>query len=102
MIIDEQILKRIRDLGALGHTPTQISCLLDISINDRDVFIDEFSRPETRVYSAYQKGKSIIGYNTNVELARQSEAGDVEAITLLAERNEKQKVSELLAELFGI
>lgn len=102
MVIDEQILKRVRDLGALGHTPSQIASLLDIAAADRNNFIDELSRADTPLYIAYHKGQSIMDYNTNVELAHQAEKGDIEAITLFDERKQKQNVSELLSELFGI
>lgn len=102
MIVDEQTLKKVRDLGALGHTPSQIASLLDIPVRDKAAFLDELSRPETLMYAAYLKGKTIIEYNTNVELAHAAEKGDVEAIKLLSERKLKQKEAELLTELFGL
>lgn len=102
MILDEQLLKRIRDYGALGHTPGQIVALLRIPLRERDAFLDEFERPETRVYEFYQNGKAIMDYNTNVELAHQAEKGDIDSISLLDQRKENQKVNELLADLFGL
>lgn len=102
MTIDEQVLKRIRDMGALGHTPAQIAALLRIPHFERDAFLDEFTRRETKVYESYLNGKAMMDYNTNVELARAAEKGDVEAITKLDERKQEQKANELLADLFGI
>lgn len=102
MILDEQTLKRVRDMGALGHTPSQIVSLLDISRSDRAIFYDELTNPETPLYIAYNKGRSIMSYNTNVELARLAEKGDQEAIVLLDERSRQQRVDELLLELFRI
>lgn len=102
MIIDEQILKRIRDQGALGQTPSQISALLRIPFAERDAFRDEFTRPDTKVYEAYTNGKAMFDYNINVELARAAEKGDIEAITKLDERKQEQKSTELTTELFGV
>lgn len=102
MTIDEQILKRIRDMGAIGHTPAQIASLLRIPHTERVAFLDEFTRPETKVYEAYTNGKAMMDYNTNVELARAAEKGDVDAIAKLDERKQEQKAIELMAELFGI
>lgn len=102
MTIDEQVLKRVRDLAALGHTPSQIASLLDIPIDGRDAFVDEFSRPNTQIYAAYYKGRNMMDYNTNVELARAAEKGDVEAIELMSKRKEEQKYNEALAEMWGV
>ncbi|WP_281671619.1 hypothetical protein [Rikenella microfusus] len=102
MTIDEQILKRVRDMGAIGHTPAQIASLLRIPAADREAFLDEFTRPETKVCEAYANGKAMMDYNTNVELARAAEKGDVDAIAKLDERKQEQKAIELMAELFGI
>ena len=44
----------------------------------------------------------MMDYNTNVELARAAEKGDVEAISKLDERKQEQRANELLADLFGI
>lgn len=101
-INDNQILKQIRDMGALGHTPAQIAALLRIPHTGRDAFLDEFTRPETKVYESYANGKAMMDYNTNVELARAAEKGDVEAVTKLDERKQEQKAIELMADLFGI
>lgn len=102
MIIDEQILKRIRDQGALGQTSSQIAALLRIPFAERDAFLDEFTRPDTKVYESYTNGKAMYDYNINVELARAAEKGDIDAITKLDERKQEQKSSELTSELFGI
>lgn len=102
MTIDEQILKRIRDMGAIGHTPAQIASLLRIPAAEREAFLDEFTRPETKVYESYTNGRAMMDYNTNVELARAAEKGDVEAISKLDERKQEQKAIELMADLFGI
>lgn len=101
-IDDNQILKKIRDMGTLGHTPAQIAVLLRIPHTRLDAFLDEFTRPETKVYESYAAGKAMMDYNTNVELARAAEKGDVEAISKLDERKQEQKAIELMADLFGI
>lgn len=102
MTLDENTLKKIRDWAALGHTPGQIASLLGTPYQLRDAFLDEFARPDTKVYQFYMQGKAMMDYNVNAELARSAENGDVEAITLLDQRKQNQKMSELLSDLFGI
>lgn len=101
-INDNQIFKQIRDMGAQGLTPAQIASLLRIPAAEREAFLDEFTRPETKVYESYANGRAMMDYNTNVELARAAEKGDVEAISKLDERKQEQKAIELMADLFGI
>lgn len=102
MIIDEDILKRVRDYGALDQSPRQIAFLLRIPAGEIDAFIDEMMRPDTRLHEYYAAGKAIISYNTNVELARQAEKGDSDAIKLLDQRRQDQRYQDMCTELFGI
>lgn len=102
MVVDEDILTKIRNLGALGHTPIQIASILKIPSRERDGFLDEFSRRDTRVYEHYCLGKNMSYYNTNVELTKAAEKGDVFAIAKLEERKREQESDDLRNELFGI
>lgn len=102
MTLDENTLKKIRDWAALGHTPGQIASLLGTPYRERDAFLDEFDRPDTKVFQYFMQGKAMMDYNVNAELARSAENGDVDAVTVLDVRKQNQKVSELLSNLFGI
>lgn len=102
MTLDENTLKKIRDYAAIGHTPGQIASLLRVSYREREMFLDEFTRIDTKVNQYYQEGIAMMDYNVNVELARAAEKGEIEAIEALDKRNQAQKVGELLADLFGI
>lgn len=102
MIVDEDVLKRVRDYGALGHTPRQIAYLLRIRHTEADAFIDEMIRSDTRLHEYYESGKAVMNYNTNVELARQAEKGDSDSIKLLDQRKQEHRYEDLLSELFGI
>jgi hypothetical protein len=88
--------------GCSRIDPAQIASLLRIPAAEREAFLDEFTRPETKVYESYANGRAMMDYNTNVELARAAEKGDVEAISKLDERKQEQKAIELMADLFGI
>lgn len=102
MEFDANTLKRIRDYAALGHTPGQIVSLLGIAYQQREAFLDEFSRSDTKVYQSFMQGKAMMDYNVNVELTRNAEKGDTEAIEVLDQRKQNQKVAELLSDLFGV
>lgn len=73
MVIDEEILKRVRDYGSLGHTPRQVAALLRIRHSEIESFVDEMIRSDTRLHEFYESGKAIMSYNMNVELAQQAE-----------------------------
>lgn len=89
-------------MGALGHTPRQIASLLNIPVAERDSFIDEFSCVWSKVYEYYTSGKAMSYYNTNVELTKAAEKGDVFAIDKLDERKRNQESDDLKFDLFGI
>lgn len=102
MTVNDQMIQKIRDYAMCDMTPLQIASLLNILPAGLDTFIDAFLQPETLIAQAYKKGRNMMDYNTNVELARAAEKGDVEAIEMLAHRKEEQKYNEALAEMWGI
>ena len=99
MVIDEEILKRVRDYGSLGHTPRQVAALLRIRHSEIESFVDEMIRSDTRLH---ESGKAIMSYNMNVELAQQAEKGDADSIKLFDQRKQEQRYDDLCSELFGL
>ena len=102
MVIDEEILKRVRDYGSLGHTPRQVAALLRIRHSEIESFVDEMIRSDTRLHEFYESGKAIMSYNMNVELAQQAEKGDADSIKLFDQLKQEQRYDDLCSELFGL
>ena len=102
MVIDEEILKRVRDYGSLGHTPRQVAALLRIRHSEIESFVDEMIRSDTRLHEFYESGKAIMSYNMNVELAQQAEKRDADSIKLIDQRKQEQRYDDLCSELFGL
>ncbi len=102
MIIDENIISKIRNFSSLGLMPPQIASILKIPPQDRASFIDEFERKDTRVFEAYHQGRNAAYVNHNIELTKSAEKGDVIAIAKLDERKHEQEIETLRQELFGV
>ena len=102
MVIDEEILKRVRDYGSLGLSSRQVAALLRIRHSEIESFVDEMIRSDTRLHEFYESGKAIMSYNMNVELAQQAEKGDADSIKLFDQRKQEQRYDDLCSELFGL
>lgn len=102
MIIDEDILLKIRNFAALGHTPRQIASLLKVPPRETEMFLYEFTDPDTKVNEYYLMGRNMGYCNQNVELMKAAEKGDTFAIDTLDRRKHDQELADMRQELFGI
>lgn len=102
MTVDQNMLSRIRNYGALKYTASRICDLLALSTSDRVIFLQEFEDPESDIRKFYEHGVAIGDYNQDVELAKQGEKGEILAIIELNRIQHDRKVEEVKKDLFGI
>lgn len=97
-----QHIPKIRTFGALGYDSERIANLLNLVGRERAEFIVRMSIHDDELRVAYENGKAIGEYNIDVELIKQSEHGDVDAIETLAARSKERKIKDMKKDLFGV
>lgn len=101
-IIGDEYINQVRSLSSLGYTPERICNMLQLSGVKSKILSLRMSLPGDTYNSAYQNGRVAGEYNIDAELAKKSEKGDIDAITLLQERKDLRNELDLRKELFGI
>lgn len=102
MTIDQNILNKIRNYGALKYTSDRICVLLGLEGEDMDWFLDQMEDSKSQVRKFYDQGVAIGEYNQDVELAKQGEKGDVLSIIELNKIQDDRRVNKVKDELFGV
>lgn len=98
----DQYTSKVRTFGALGYDPERIADLLDLHGKTRAELVVRLSIPGDALRVAYENGRAIGEYNIDVELTKQAERGDVDAITTRAERSKERKLKDMKKGLFGV
>ncbi|MCC8187137.1 MAG: hypothetical protein LIP08_06410 [Bacteroides sp.] len=101
-IIGDEYIPQVHSFGALGYTPERILNLLSLPKAQKAALLLRINTPSDPYYQAYNNGKTIGEYNIDATLAKQAEAGDIQAIEALATRQHERKVQDLSRELFGV
>lgn len=102
MLDTDQYISKVRTFGALGYDAERIADLLDLHGKTRAELIVRLSIPGDELSVAYDNGRAIGEYNIDVELTKQAERGDIDAITALGERSKERKIKDLRKNMFGI
>lgn len=102
MIIGDEYINQVRSFGALGYSVARICNLLPLTKQQKTALKIRLSIPGDTYFEAYANGRAIGEYNIDAELTKKAEAGDVEAISVLAERKNERAELDLRKELFGV
>lgn len=102
MIETNQYISKVRTFGALGYDAGRIADLLNLTGKTRVELIVRLSIAGDALRVAYENGRAIGEYNIDVELTKQAEQGDIDAVETLATRSRERKIKDLKRELFGV
>ena len=102
LLIGDEYITQVRSFGALGYSHSRICNLLPLTKQQKIALRVRLSLPGDTYHEAYANGRAIGEYNIDAELAKKAEAGDIEAITALAERKNERAELDLRKELFGV
>lgn len=102
VMTDQSTLNKIRSYGSLGFSPSRIADMLALSGEERVRMISVITTEGTDLNQYYNQGLVLGDYNKDVELTKKAEKGDIEAITLLAERKFIRERDDLKRDLFGV
>lgn len=98
----DQYVSKIRTFGALGYDFERIADLLGLKGKERGELIVRLYIQGDELRVAYENGRAIGEYNIDVELTKQAERGDIDAITALAERSRERKIKDMKKQYFGV
>lgn len=98
----DQYISKVRTFGALGYDAERIADLLDLHGRVRAELVVRLSIPGDELSVAYDNGRAIGEYNIDVELTKQAERGDIDAITTRAERSKERKLKDMKRSIFGV
>lgn len=102
LLVGDEYINQVRSFGALGYSHSRICNLLPLTKQQKIALRVRLSLPGDTYCEAYLNGRAIGEYNIDAELAKKAEAGDVEAISVLAERKNERAELDLRKELFGV
>lgn len=102
MIVNKEILEKVRTFGAFRYSVFKMLSLLNIEAEQHDLFIEEFDNKESRVRRYYEQGVAMGEHNVSVALMKKAEEGDVFASQQLEDLSDKRNVENLRKELFGV
>lgn len=90
----------IKMCGSLEYAPELIISILEIE--EKEAFLLEFFNPSSRVHRKYLQGKLESNFKTDIELKKDVESGNKDAIKLYDRRKQQNEYNELKQELFGV
>lgn len=102
MFDTDQYINKVRTFGALGYDAERIADLLNLTGKTRVELIVRLSIAGDELRVAYENGRAIGEYNIDVELTKQAEQGDIDAVETLAARSKERKIKDMKRELFGV
>lgn len=96
------ILIKVRNWAKLKYSPSRIATLLELSVEETQVFLDDIDTEDHPLKKFYDLGNAIGDYNMDVSLVKQAEDGNMDAESQLRERQKQMRITEIKKELFGI
>jgi hypothetical protein len=100
--MNNELLHKIRNFGALNYAPERMADLLGYTKEQRLELYRFLADERSEVTIAYRQGQAIGKYNIDAQLAKNAEKGDTQAAGLMQERRQTETVENLKKELFGI
>lgn len=101
-LIGEEYLMEVSNLAELGYSPDRIATFLGLSGKTRIAFIYRVSSTNDTYNLAYRKGLAESEKAIDEKILSVAKTGDIDAITLRAERNQNRIELDLRMKLFGI
>lgn len=95
-------IDEVKEYARKGYSPSRIANLLGFGKYERMLFLERISSPDDVYHvgyiQAFEEGQDDI----DKALKEKADKGDLEAIKLLAERENERRIKELRQELFGV
>lgn len=93
---------RVFTCAVLGYSVDRISRLLGSSEAEVKQIAVRLITDGDELCESYRRGRATGEYNIDVEVAKQADQGDIDAIELRTKRAKERRVDDLKQELFGI
>lgn len=95
-------IDEVKEYARKGYSPSRIANLLGFGKYERMLFLERVSSADDVYHvgyiQAFEEGQDDI----DKALKEKANKGDLEAIKLLAERENERRIKELRLELFGV
>ena len=101
-ILSEEYIPQVQSYAALGYSPTRIANIIGLKGIAKDALITAIRTVGSPYNETYHRGVALGELNIDTELAKMAEAGDVDAIERLEERNDERVIRDLRRTLFGV
>ena len=86
MILTEEQLERIREMGALFLSPHEVACLIGVEGSDRETFLEQFyPESDAPAYRAWKLGYTQSKYEIRKKVVSLAKMGSPQA-EMLAEK----------------
>ena len=105
MNLGKQHLEDIRIWGRFNLPPEKMAILLELSKDDRELFVMRWKDPDDEIRLMWEQGraKSEIEVMESLEnFSRKEEEGAGEAAKALGYVKSRQRINQLKSDLFGI
>ena len=99
---DEEFVQKVKDYATMGLTPRQIADRMELVGDERRDFLMFVATKEHPLHSAFIIYKNNAEQDPHAALVAVADAGDTDALELLAKVSYKAKLDDLKEELFGI
>lgn len=95
-------IDEVKEYARKGYSPSRIANLLGFGKNERMLFLERISSPDDIYHVGYIQAFEEGQDNIDKALKEKADKADLEAIKLLAERENERRIKELRLELFGV
>lgn len=102
MQIDSEILKKIRNFGALNIPFFRVPILLQLNKSDSKFILDELNKTDSELRLTYDEGAAMGDYNKEAAIEKEAEKGDSFALQNQRYYRQQKKIDILKQDLFGI
>jgi len=102
LVMGDEYVSQVRAFGALGYSAERICSLLGLQGKRKAALLIRLALPGDVYHEEYNRGISLGEYNMDAELAKQAEAGDIDAVKALEDRKLSRDVRDERKRLFGV
>lgn len=90
--LNEDQIKMLRNMGALGYPPSKIASIMEFSITEVSTLMNN---ENSEFYKIYMSGHDLANYLINLKLHDMALSGDIKAIDKLSERKKLMCIEEM-------
>lgn len=99
---DEKFVAEVKDWAVMGLTPMQIATRMNLRGEERRAFLNSVFSPKGALHDAYLDARDQYEEDLQNTLVARAVNGDMNAMALQLQQNEKAEYNTLLNKLFGI